>query len=341
MTDLIDRYIHQVGRYLPRKNRTDIQAELRSSLLDSLDADQAGEFHEEKVVALLKQFGSPEKVAASYASGNQYLIGPALYPLFRMVVGIVTVALIGALLLAQGIPMLVGQAPLAVPQPLVILDIIMEILGAALTAFGMTVLIFAILQRFGVQPDTPEEDWDPRSLPPIDDSETVSYAGTIVEIAFALLLLAILWLFPDKIGFVAAWGEPIIVNPVIVSIIPLISVSLLLGIGLDLVILRKRRWGTGARIAKIGVNLFSLYVLYQLIIGHSAWLAGQGQSGFFSSLEAISDGVMTTAEWVPIIGMQAFRLAFTVALIVISIETIGLAYRLIVRAIAPSPAPSD
>ena len=36
--DLIDRYVHEVGRYLPRKNRADIQAELRSLLIDTLEA---------------------------------------------------------------------------------------------------------------------------------------------------------------------------------------------------------------------------------------------------------------------------------------------------------------
>ena len=38
--ELIDRYIYEVGRHLPRKNRGDIQAELLSLLMDSLDAGE-------------------------------------------------------------------------------------------------------------------------------------------------------------------------------------------------------------------------------------------------------------------------------------------------------------
>ena len=33
--ELIDRYVHAVGRQLPRKKRADIEAELRSALTDS------------------------------------------------------------------------------------------------------------------------------------------------------------------------------------------------------------------------------------------------------------------------------------------------------------------
>ena len=34
---LLDRYIHEVGRFLPRKKRGSIQAELRSSVVDTLE----------------------------------------------------------------------------------------------------------------------------------------------------------------------------------------------------------------------------------------------------------------------------------------------------------------
>jgi hypothetical protein len=86
--ELIDRYVHEVGRQLPRKNRTDIQAELQSTLVDTLEARVEGEPSQDDEVELLKEFGPPQKVAASYWPEGQYLIGPRLYQLFRMVVGI-------------------------------------------------------------------------------------------------------------------------------------------------------------------------------------------------------------------------------------------------------------
>ena len=76
--DLIDRYIAEVGRYLPAKNRADIQAELRSSLVDNLEARAGENPSEEDTAQVLKEFGPPRKVAASYWPEGQYLIGPRL-----------------------------------------------------------------------------------------------------------------------------------------------------------------------------------------------------------------------------------------------------------------------
>ena len=65
----IDRYISEVGRYLPRKSRADIQVEIRSSIEDMLEdqSKKLGKPVDEQMTAdVLKEFGHPKKVAASY-----------------------------------------------------------------------------------------------------------------------------------------------------------------------------------------------------------------------------------------------------------------------------------
>ena len=37
MSELIERYVHRVGRYLPGKERAEIEAELRSQIQDQLE----------------------------------------------------------------------------------------------------------------------------------------------------------------------------------------------------------------------------------------------------------------------------------------------------------------
>ncbi len=64
--ELIERYIYQVGKRLPFKNRADIVSELRSSLEDQLDARADSEPSDARVIELLNEMGSPESVAASY-----------------------------------------------------------------------------------------------------------------------------------------------------------------------------------------------------------------------------------------------------------------------------------
>ena len=101
--NLIDRYIAEVGKHLPRKGRTDIEAEIRSTLEDMLEErNQASLKDEAAVIALLREYGAPAKVAASYI-GPRYLIGPRIYPTFELIVKIVMAALLGAGLLGYGV----------------------------------------------------------------------------------------------------------------------------------------------------------------------------------------------------------------------------------------------
>ena len=320
---LIDRYVREVGRHLPRKNRADIQAELQSLLVDSLEDRLEGEASEEDVVNLLKEFGPPEKVAASYWQEGQYLIGPRLYPFFRMVVGIVLLVFVIVQLVLLGIALVFDQA--AIPT----LGWFADFFGSLFSAFGIIVLVFAALQRLGVQPDTEEEEWDPRSLPKDEDDDPISVRGTIIETTFGLIIIAILLFLPDKIGAFTSLGGEFYPNPVLQTHLTLIIVSILLGIGLDVFLLWKGQWTNITRLAKIGVNLFVIFVLYQLVDAHTTWLAAHNASGFFSTLEAPPQGTNASPEQIQIIVMQSFRLAFVIALIVLVLETIRLVYQFI------------
>ncbi len=328
--ELIDRYVYEVGRRLPRKNRADIQVELRSTLVDTLEARVGGEPTQEDEVELLKEFGPPQQVAASYWPQGQYLIGPSLYPLFRMVVGIALLAFVIVQLVLLGIALVFNQEVLTFTS---VLEIFSGLIGSVFTAFGIMVIVFAVLQRFDVKPDMDDEDWDPRQLPQIEEAETVSRGGTVAEIAFGLVIIGILLFLPEKIGFVIAPGLEIILNPVLSSYIPLLILSLLLGIALDVVLLWRGRWETWTRLAKIGTNLFAIYVLYVLITGHNAWLVQEGVGGFFSFVETFSESAFPNQESILVLGMHAFRLAFSIALIVIAVDTVRLIYQLIKRLI--------
>ena len=157
--NLLERYLHEVGRYLPRKNRGDIQAELKSSVIDSLEDRFGSEPTEAETAELLKEIGKPQDVAASYYPQGQYLIGPGLFPVFRMVIWIVIAAVLGAQLLAWGIAVFVAGEGFS---PLEMLGSLINSIPASL---GWVVIIFIFLQRLDVKPDLVEEPWDPESLP--------------------------------------------------------------------------------------------------------------------------------------------------------------------------------
>jgi hypothetical protein len=323
--ELIDRYVSAVGRQLPRNKRADIEAELRSALTDSLEARNQGEPTEDQVVAVLKEFGKPEKVAASYWPEGQYLIGPRLFPLFRMVVGIALTVFVVVQLV------LVGITAVFTPEALPGIEFFSDLINSAFMAFGVIVIVFAVLQRFGVQPELEKEDWNPLELPEAFESDDIKRTDLVVEMIFTLIFLAVFIFLPDKIGFIVSPGSDIILNPVLPAYIPLIILAFLLSLGLDVFLLWRGRWEIWSRLAKIGLNLFGIGLLIVLLTAHNAWLAAHGAGGFLSVLETLPQGDLSDEAVVQIIGMQVFRMAFIIALIATAVDTVRQVYHLVRR----------
>ncbi len=322
--NLMERYVHEVGRRLPRKDRADIEAELYSTLEDMLEDRVADEATEEDEVALLNEFGPPAKVAASYRGGDPYLIGPDLFPVFRIVTGIV-ILVIAIVQLA-----LAGVKIVFTPGYFPSFEWVFAFLASLVSAFGYVVVTFAALQYFGVKPEMEDEFWDPRSLPEPYDEDPVSPTGLIVETTFGLIFVALLVFLPDILELLASLGLQTVNNPILQESLGWIFVPILLGIGLNVILLWRGEWTTFTRVLKIIINVVGITVLYFLIDTHAAWLEANGAgSGLFSVFEAIPESGKMPIEASQLLGMWAFRLGFVVAFVVIIVETIRLTYQLV------------
>ncbi len=212
-TNLIDTYVSEVGRRLPRKTRSDIEAEIRSILQDMLEerSQKTGKaVDEEMTLEILKEYGAPEKVAATY-QGERYLIGPRLYPIFMMVMRIVLIVI--GVLAAIGLGIALFHTTLA---PMNALETILKAFAnfgtSALTALGNIVIIFAIVEwalfRAGGKVDIKglpaEKEWDPRSLTRLSTTNQVKMGETIVEIVGCFVAIVIFNFYPQIIGFTAS-----------------------------------------------------------------------------------------------------------------------------------------
>src|ERR1700674_3839693 len=88
--ELIDRYLHAVKFWLPRKQRQDIIAELSEDLrsqIEDKERELGRKLNDSEVAAILKQVGPPVFVANHFLP-QQYLIGPVLFPIYRFVLKI-------------------------------------------------------------------------------------------------------------------------------------------------------------------------------------------------------------------------------------------------------------
>lgn len=207
--ELLDRYLQAVKRYLPSKRQDDILAELRANLesqFEEKEAELGRPMTTAEREAWIKQLGSPMQMAARYQS-QQYLIGPAVFPVYWFV-------LRTAVFWAAIIYMLVGTILAAVNASSVsaaitgAIEALMRTPGAMLTTAAWVTLIFAVIELISMNsPGTVEgltgwpTNWSPATLPPLEKRPAAgktpgNFAKAVSEVIFGFLFLIWMLLIP-------------------------------------------------------------------------------------------------------------------------------------------------
>jgi hypothetical protein len=195
--ELVDRYLHAVRGYLPRRDQEDIIRELGEDIrsqVDDRERELGRPMRDVEVEALLKQLGHPMVLAARFGPQRQ-LIGPAIFPFYwlglKIALGaaLVVHVVIGVVLIAGGRP---GQEAF---------DLLVRFpTSGAVSVFGWVTLAFAVgqlvLTRAGVF-----EGWQPRTLPqvPLHPPRT-SRLYALFELVGHVFILAYLIVLPSYPG---------------------------------------------------------------------------------------------------------------------------------------------
>jgi len=272
---LIDLYVAEVGKRLPLRGRGDIEAELRSTLEDMLEdrSKKAGRAADEAMMLdLLREYGPPDKVAGTYHP-NQYLIGPRLFPFFKMVLRIVLTVLTVVLLVTLGIR--VAAQPAGPELARNIGEGLLGVITAAFQAFANIVLVFAILER--VLPasefefDEEKKAWDPASLKKAVEPATVKPWGPIAAILFTAAAMILFNGYSHLIGvyFVrdGTWSMIPLLTEAFFRWLPYINVLWVLQIALHVVLLRQGRWQTATRWISIVLDTAGIVLGYFVLAG--------------------------------------------------------------------------
>jgi hypothetical protein len=345
--NLIDNYVSEVGRRLPKKNRSDIEAEIRSILQDMLDerSQKTGKpVDEEMTLETLKAYGAPEKVAATY-QGERYLIGPRLYPIFMLVLRIVLI--VTGVLAAIGLGIAVSHTS-GSPQNFIetILRAIGNYAASIMTALGNIVLIFAILEwvlfRVGgkviIKGLPVEKEWDPRTLTKVSTPNQVKMGDTIAEIVGCSAAIIIFNFYPQIIGFTPSlnglvesgnWAVGFgnltfvpLLSEAFFVFVPYLTLVWVLTILLDIVLLRMGYWNALTRVFQIGLKIVNI-VIAAAMLGAPSLLAvttasltnALGNAETASILMTLLSQLVRVFLWVSIIGnaIEIIRAAFRLA----------------------------
>jgi hypothetical protein len=189
---LIDRYIAEVGRHLPEKDRSDIEAEIRSMVEDMVEEqDQQPKSADDKVIAeTLEGLGDPKLLAAKYSPPKHYLIGPDWYEGYIKVLQRVLFTALPVFAVVTFILTLTRA-------PLDFINAVGEAVGGAFNIgvqilFWVT-LVFVFLERSGEKPEElhkpSSQTWTVAQLPKLPRKRQISTAETVMNIATILFVL--------------------------------------------------------------------------------------------------------------------------------------------------------
>jgi hypothetical protein len=263
MTDLTERHVSATVRSIPESQRADIEAELRASIDDAIEARLAdGAVHDEAERGVLLDLGDPDRLASGYSGRPGHLIGPELFFDYKRLLAVLLVTVLPivaavvfavTLLADDGIGAAFGNA-------------IGTALTVALHIFFWVTLVFAILER--TDGATSVTAWDLSKLPPIPSRRSVSLAETIATLVFLTLTITVLLISRSFSPFAAADGSPLpLFNPELWSFwMPFLIGVLILELVFELVKYRIGHWTGTLAWLNLGLNLlFAAPAVYLLM----------------------------------------------------------------------------
>ena len=204
--ELLDRYLQAVRKHLPWQRQDDIIAELRANLesqLDEKEAELGRPLTPAEAEAWIRQLGSPVQMASHYQP-QQYLIGPAIYPVYLYVLRLASMWAIAIYILVSTISIVLGSANASA-----VAAAAGRLPSVLIQTAGWITLIFAAIEYVAAR--YPEKcppiagfyaKWSPGDLPPLAPAQVPgqnrrSYAQAVTEVIFGFVFLGWLLLVPE------------------------------------------------------------------------------------------------------------------------------------------------
>lgn len=284
--DLIDRYIYQVMKNLRTKNKNDIEEELRTLISDMLE-DKANEDEpsQHAIDDVLKELGRPSDLAAKYSDGSNYLISPAIYPTYHMVMKIVLYATLFGIIIASVVSLFTASNLNWYTAPAKLFS---DIFNGLLISFAYVTIIFVILERTGVRFSEKSTEWNPASLPAAPSRELeIPIRRPIANIVFSVIIAVILVVAPQIIGAYYIGDStrvvPIFDMDVLRSVLPLFIVIISLGICKSIWEIVEQKISMRYAIFAAIVDVIQLIILITLLTKFPIWNSDfiEGQSILF------------------------------------------------------------
>ncbi len=182
------RYIQAVIDFLPARQREEVRKEVDLLICDLMDQklDQ-GLSTEDAIVQTLSELGSPAALAERYKEKQSFLIGPALFDLYKIVLQIVMVCTLIGVSIGLALKYMLDTDAM----PAAAAGYLGAIFSAIIQSFAWVTIVFAIMEYANIDTkswQSSNKEWTPDKLPPVTHkSLKIHAAGPIIAIIFLVL----------------------------------------------------------------------------------------------------------------------------------------------------------
>ncbi|NLL77735.1 MAG: hypothetical protein GX235_10910 [Clostridiales bacterium] len=280
--ELIERYLYDVIRRLPEKQREDIEQELRTLIEDMIEERaESGEYSREECERyVLNELGNPVKLAKSYRGGEDSLISGEYYDEYCFILKII--------LICAGVGIIVSNIASTVIHAVdaevitngtwrEMFDVGISLPAVLLQIFGTITLIFAIMQRYNVKINVEEEEWSVEKLPQIPYKKAIISRGeSAVGIVFGILVILLFTYRPQLMGAWIKRGDsivsiPLFNLPIWGKVLPFFIISVTAGIISDFVKLVAGRYNYRVMITTIVMDILGFVMTFIFIKMFPIW----------------------------------------------------------------------
>jgi hypothetical protein len=201
--NVIQIYVSEVIKYLPRQLKDEVKKELTSLIMDMVEESEGDE---KAIQSILENMGSPKDLADRYLNKEKSLIGPKYYDTYIMIVKIVMFALALAFTVTFTMKLIFSQEFTG----WTILEYPLSLFNAAIMGFAYVTIIFALIERNQVKiedEDLVAKNWSVKDLPKESVELPSHRLENIFEIGFVSVLMFIINFQPQLIGIYSSMTQ--------------------------------------------------------------------------------------------------------------------------------------
>jgi hypothetical protein len=261
MSELTDRYVGATLRTIPEKQRDDIEAELRASIDDAVEARlDEGEDAEAAEREVLGALGDPDRLASGYTGRPGYLIGPDHFFVYRRLLAVLLVTVVPIVLAVTAVAQVISGSDVA--------DVFAQLMGVGISLIVhivfWTTLVFYFIDRSDEDTGT---EWSLSMLPSLPSAGSIKLSDTIASVVFLVIAIAMIIVSRDISPITAADGSMVpIFDPAMWDFwFPFLIAMLAVEIVFEVVKYRVGSWTWGLASVNLAINaLFTVPTVYLL-----------------------------------------------------------------------------